>query len=379
MYFPKSRFDLLDQIISKFNELGVNYFSGQLDQLDTDSIFQTWDTVKILLVKQNIETENSKFVKANTRNGRNFNGVAISREKVYIGEILEKCARLKRFDHLTFAHEYKDKIQYSKRKTTDFRTEGLVFEKEDLDSASHWVDDDSEDAGDCDNLELTSRIEAILEIKLKPLENRLKLLEDNYQNIQNSYTLNKTNLVNEFDQKLKKLDLSQILDQQQAVEKQLKELKTLKNDFDKSFADVARAPPPARQSQPQRFQVWGRSADSSGAPPIPRIFQFAVSKIPNKEAYSADWLKKEQVKNFKKKDLEATIIECEQIKPSFPNARTKTFRVLIMTEDRKLTVERFSDSYLWVNGVSVSRYRRPRYQQPVEAAAADPIGPEPQI
>ena len=174
------------------------------------------------------------------------------------------------------------------------------------------------------------------------------------------------------------------MSQQQAVETQLKELKTLKNDFDKSFADVARTPPPAaslpRQSQPQRFQVWGRSADTSGVPPIPRVFHFAVSKIPNKEEYSADWLKKEQVKNFKKQDLKATIIECEQIKPSFPNARTKTFRILIMTEDRKLTVERFADPYLWVNAVSISRYRKPRYQLQQQTAEAGQLsGPKPQL
>ena len=385
MYFPKNRFDLLDQIILHLETLGVNYLAVELDQLDQESIFQTWDAVKIVLVEQKILTENSKFVKANTRNGRRLQGgPAISRETVYIGEILEQCAKLKRFDHLTFAQEYQNKIKYSNKKSQDFRTVGIQFEKEDLDSASHWIDEDSKDDGDCDNAELTSRVEAILKVKLKPIEDRLKLLEDNYTNIQNSFTLNKTKLVNDFDQKLAKLDLSQILGQQQAVEKQLKELKTLKNDFDKSFADVARAPPPAaplpRQSQPQRFQVWGRSADTSGVPTIPRVFHFAVSKIPNKEEYSADWLKKEQVKNFKKQDLKATIIECEQIKPSFPNARTKTFRVLIMTEDRKLTVERFADPYLWVNAVSISRYRRPRYQLQQQTAEAGQLsGPKPQV
>ena len=360
-------------------ELGVHYLASELDQLDPDSIFQTWDAVKIVLVEQKIMTKESKFVKANTRNGRRFEGQAVSREAVYIGEILEQCAKLKRFDHLTLANEYQDKITYSNRKTKDFRTVGMKFVKEDLDEASHWLDEPSEDDGDDDDSELSSRVEAILKIKLKPLVDRITKLEDNYTNLQNSFTLSKTNLVNDFDQKLEKLDLSQILDQQQAVEKQLKELKTIKTDLDKSFAEVARSPSPPRPTQPQRFQVWGRSADTSGAPTIPRVFHFAVSKIPNKEDYSADWLKKEQVKNFQKKDLQATIIECEQIKPSFPNARTKTFRVLIMTEDRKLTVERFTDSYLWVNGVSVSRYRKPRYQQQVEAAAANPIGPEPQI
>ena len=123
-----------------------------------------------------------------------------------------------------------------------------------------------------------------------------------------------------------------------------------------------------------RFQVWGRGADTSGAPSIPRVFNFVVSKIPNKTEYSTDWLKSSEQRLFQEFKLQATIIGVEKMKASFTGARTKSFKVLVMTDDREVTIQHFLNPKVWVSGVSVSKFRRTRSQQP----DPDPTNPSDQ-
>ena len=89
-----------------------------------------------------------------------------------------------------------------------------------------------------------------------------------------------------------------------------------------------------------------------------------VSKIPNKTEYSTDWLKTSEQRLFREFNLQATIIGVEQMKASFSGARTKSFKILVMTEDREVTIQQFLNPKLWVSGVSISKFRRPKSQQP---------------
>ena len=62
------------------------------------------------------------------------------------------------------------------------------------------------------------------------------------------------------------------------------------------------------------------------------------------------------------------------MKASFTGARTKSFKVLVMTDDREVTIQHFLNPKVWVSGVSVSKFRRTRSQQP----DPDPTNPSDQ-
>ena len=158
------------------------------------------------------------------------------------------------------------------------------------------------------------------------------------------------------------------MEKQEEIELELTTLRSARKEFEKDFNDAMQSTrdkkksrkPSASAAQPSRFHVWGRNSADTGLPTIPRVFNFAVSKIPNTADYSTEWFKDYQQKIFDRRDLQATIIDVQKIKSSFSGARTKTFKVLIKTVDMEVTVEKFFDYKMWVGGVYVSKYKRPR-------------------
>ena len=388
MFTPNNRFHLVNKLIEVFpvkREAGV---TAELLKLNHDSIFLMWDAFKIVLVDQELLTKNDKFVKANSRHGRsNTKGLAISRETVYVGECVEWLNKMRTFDAGLLDDMHGDRPKYSTKEVGDgFVGVQMSFgggsNTDDLGTAQDeddWADESDDDISS-DSLEdriaekVVKRLTKVLEKELKPykkLFDRVKKLEDDFEGIRNHVSNHKTKLENHVNQKLQQLDVANIVAKQDEIDQQLEKLKKAREEFDSNFNDVINKKDKVKSKKsstpaanPNRFHVWGRNSADSGAPAIPRVFNFAVSKIPNNDEYPTSWFKENQQKIFDRRGLAANIIEVEQIKASFPNARTKTFKVLVMTEDMEVNIEKFLDQRMWIGGVSVSKFKRPRFPRP---------------
>ena len=373
MYTPKNRFELLDQLIRSRETLDVNKIEAELRKLDYDSLFQLWDANKIALVDQNLLTKDDPLVKANSRNAKTIKGKGISvcRELVYIGEICNRLTNMKTLDHDKLFSQYGEKLQYSNKNCGAFSKVSLNLGSE----------EDSQGNLDMAGLEdriankVAFRLAEILDERLKPFQSlaeRLLGVETNLHLLTNSLKLTRAQMDQKISEKIKSPDLSKISAAQKEMDKELEKLEKLRQSFEKDLREAA-VPPRRPKSVPvthaappttDRFQVWGRGADTSGAPSIPRVFNFVVSKIPNRTEYSTNWLKDAEQRIFREIGLQATIIEVEQMKASFTGARTKSFKFVVMTEDIDVSLHNFMNPKAWVSGVSISRYRRPKNQQP---------------
>ena len=90
MFTPNNRFHLVHKLIEVFPEKREAGITPELLKLNHDSVFLMWDAFKIVLVDQKLASEKDKFVKSNSKHGRsNKQGIAITRETVYVGECLE--------------------------------------------------------------------------------------------------------------------------------------------------------------------------------------------------------------------------------------------------------------------------------------------------
>ena len=351
---------------------------AELSKLDDDSIFLLWDAFKIVIVNQNLTTPANKFVKANSRNSKNSKDktMGISRKTVYIGEFLPWLKMLQQIDPGELDDLHGDKPKYSTKGVGKFTGVQLNFEentsKVDLDSAQDWVDADFTTA-DEDDLEskIIQRLTKVFDKKLAPLlklAERVEKLEANYRALRDNYGSIKTKMSIEYQEKLQKLDVKHIEKKQEEIDAELEKLKSTRKEFDKDFNDAMQSTrdkkkfkkSPASVTNSGRFHVWGRNDGDTGVPKIPRVFNFAASKIPNTEQYTTDWLKEQQQKIFDRRNIQAKVIQVEQIKAKFLNARTKTFRVLIRTEDMEVTTDSFLETKMWIGGLSISKYRRPR-------------------
>ena len=384
MFTPNNRFHLVHKLIEVFPEKREAGITPELLKLNHDSVFLMWDAFKIVLVDQKLADQNDKFVKANSKNGRKSKlGIAISRETVYVGECVEWLNKMMTFDAGLLDDMHGDRPKYSNKELEGgFLPVQMNFgsgnNNVDLNPDSvqdDWVDDDESD-DISDSLEdriaekVVKRLTAVIDSKLKPfskLFDRVKKLEQDFEGIRKHVSKHKTDLENNVNKKLQQLDVANIVAKQEEIDQQLEKLKKAREDFNDAIKmkdNVKSKKPPASAASPNRFHVWGRNSADSGAPAIPRFFNFAVSKIPNKDDYSTDWFKENQQKIFDRRNLKATIIEVEQIKATFPNARTKTFKVLVMTEDMEVSIENFLEQRLWTFGLSISKYKRPRLPRP---------------
>ena len=336
-------------------------------------MLQLWDANKIVLVEQGLLKKDDPLVKANSRNSKNdkTRNISISREQVYIGEICRHLAKLKTLDHDELFTRFGEKLQYSNKNCGNFQTFSFDLGTE----KSLRIDmDDTSGLEDRIASKVVFRLTEILDDRLKDIQglaSRVLELETNLLTLTNSFKLTKTQLDQRISEKIKSPDLSKLSVTQKEMDKGIDKLEKLRVSLEKDLREAAlpaRTPQfvPRTEAAPpttSRFQVWGRGADKSGAPNIPRVFNFVVSKIPNKTEFSTDWLKAEEQRIFRDLRLQATIIEVEKMKASFQGARTKSFKVLVMTEDKDVTLEKFLNPHVWVNGVSVSKYKRPKNPQ----------------
>ena len=372
MFSPDNRFQLLDKLIRATEDLDTTRLTHELQRLDHDSLFQLWDAKKIALVDQGIMTKDDPFIKANSRNARTNKSlkISISREAVYIDEICRHLGKLHGIEHDKFFTQFGEELQYSKNKCGNFQTNfSLDLGPKDEASTSSTVSSDLEDRI---VTRVVFRLTEILDQRLKAyqtLPERVEAAEVDLINLTNSFKLYRTNLEDRLKLKLPKMDSSKVQEKQKKIDDRLQSLEDLKSTLEKDLSEAVQPAGPTRVlpspstalPTPDRFQVWGRGTDMSGAPAIPRVYNFAVSKIPNKPEFSTDWLLNEQKRIFQMYDLQATIISVEQIKASFQGARTKSFKVLIMTEDRAVHLEKFLNPNIWISGVSVTKFRRPRH------------------
>ena len=387
MFTPSNRFHLVNKLIEIFPEKREAGITPELEKLNHDSVFLMWDAFKIVIVDQKLASTSHKFVKANSKHGRSSKqGIGISRETVYIGECLEWLNKMRTFDAGLLDDVHGDKPKYSNKELEGgFLPVQMNFgdgkndENLGSDSTQDWVDESDDDTAD-QSLEdriaekVVKRLTAVIDSKLKPfskLFDRVKKLEDDFEGIRNHVSNHKTELEKNVNKKLQQLDVANIVAKQEEIDQQLEKLRKAKDEFDLNLNDVNKLKDKVRSKKsststtnPSRFHVWGRNTADSGAPAIPRVFNFAVSKIPNKDDYSTAWFKENQQKIFDRRNLKANIIEVEQIKATFPNARTKTFKVLVMTEDMEVNIENFLEQRLWTGGLSISKYKKPRFPRP---------------
>ena len=113
----------------------------------------------------------------------------------------------------------------------------------------------------------------------------------------------------------------------------------------------------------QPFQVWGEAEpDTNLAPVIPRVYSFAVSRIPKNDVkYTTEWLSRELQRIHTSENTHCQVLETEII-PSTHEAtsKTKTFKVLIKCNNGEVNADTFRNPKLWVRGLRAQPYRRPR-------------------
>ena len=126
---------------------------------------------------------------------------------------------------------------------------------------------------------------------------------------------------------------------------------------------------------PERLAVWGQGQQDGNAPAIPRHYTVALSKIPKTAVYSNDWIKENQQNLFDTSRAKPKILEVTDIPSNFPEAKTRTVKIIIEIESKFGPNEIF-DPKIWISGLLAKRYKFIRTQNQQRADGPGYVRPE---